>query len=385
MILLALLKLGDEFRRLLWQSDPVGAIDLKQRHVEVHRWFAGRPVYRELKNALYPPASYVILWPLLGWIAVTPARWLWAFTTVVALWWLVRLTVQESGADTTLERVFVALMPLSMNATGVTIGNGQLTVHLLPILVAGLLLLHRGRRGWSGDLLAAVLILVTLVKPSLSVPFFWMVLFVPAGLRPTLLVSLGYIALTLFAASFQESGLWTLLHDWLARSSALAVSGGYANLHIWLAALGLEAWLLRASLLALVVLGLWTYRHRHEDPWLLMGVAALVARFWTYHQLYDDLLILLPMVALFRIAKREQTVAGGDVAAVVLLVITVLAMLLPARLLFLLPPWGLLFTGGHAIVWIVVLIFLLDRARRERSTREGVAAAIHRSAAGQTL
>jgi hypothetical protein len=368
---LALLKLGDEFRRLIWESGRSGAIDLRILHELVYRWFAGRSVYDELITAVHPPGTYAILWPLLGWLAVAPARWLWAATTVAVLGWLAYLTVRESGADTSLERVFAALMLFSMNATGVTIGNGQLIVHLLPVLVAGLLLLQRGRGGWREDLLAAAMLLVTLAKPSVSVPFFWIVLFISGRLRPALFVALGYVALTLFAASFQEPGLGRLLRGWLANSSALAVRGGYANLHVWLFTLGLEQWILPASLLALMALGFWTYRHRHGDFWLLLGVAALVGRFWTYHRLYDDLLILLPMVTLFRIAKRSPSADGGDVVAGVLLAFTILAMLAPARLRYAPWPWYLLFTGGHALVWVAVLIFLLDRARRERDAGVG--------------
>ena len=117
-------------------------------------------------------------------------------TTVAALSWLVRWSLRESKAITPLERVFVALMPLSMYATGATIGNGQLIIHLLPALLFGLLLLHSRPSGWRTDLLAAFLILLTLVKPTVSVPFFWIVLFA-VRVRPAVLVALGYIGLTL--------------------------------------------------------------------------------------------------------------------------------------------------------------------------------------------
>ncbi|MGH7960477.1 MAG: glycosyltransferase 87 family protein, partial [Candidatus Binatia bacterium] len=194
MAIAALVWLTYEFWRLLWPSPPVwrsspsGAVDLRLRHVEVQRWFAGLPVYSVLPSALYPPASYVILGPLLGWLALTPARWLWAVTTLVMLAWLVSLTIRASGAQTRLERVFVAFIPLSMYATGATIGNGQVIVHLLPLLVAGLLMLDDTQCAWREDVIAAVLILLALVKPSISAPFFWIVLFVPGRLRPALLV-----------------------------------------------------------------------------------------------------------------------------------------------------------------------------------------------------
>lgn len=372
MAVAALVWLGYQFWRLLWEStpiwrsSPIGAFDLKLLHNEVHRWLAERPVHSGEEYGVYPPASYVILWPLLGWLAVTPARWLWAATTVAALGWLAYLIVRESGANTRLERVFVALMPLSMYATGATIGNGQLIVHLLPMLVAGLLLLHRGQCGWRKDLLAAALVLVALVKPQVSAPFFWIVLVVSGRLRPVLLVTLGYVALTLFALSFHpELGLSLLLRDRVAITATVA-SHGDADLHVWLATLGLEKWNLPVSLLVLAALGLWTYRHRHGDLWLLMGIAAIIARFWMYHRWYDDLLMLLPMVALFRVAKRGPSADGGDVVASGLLVISMFVMLAPGGWYLFPPPWNMLYVAGQTIVWMVVLIFLFDRARREK-------------------
>ena len=119
----------------------------------------------------------------------------WLCFEAAALSWLVYLIVRESKAITLLERAFVALIPLSMYATGATIGNGQLIIHLLPALLFGLLLLYSRPSGWRTDLSAAFLILLTLVKPSVSVPFFWMLLFA-LRVRPAVLVTLGYVGLT---------------------------------------------------------------------------------------------------------------------------------------------------------------------------------------------
>ena len=38
MSVLALMKLGEEFWRLILDSSSIGAIDLKFRYIEVHRW-----------------------------------------------------------------------------------------------------------------------------------------------------------------------------------------------------------------------------------------------------------------------------------------------------------------------------------------------------------
>jgi hypothetical protein len=363
MVVVALVWLGYESWRLLWQQGYWGAIDLGVYHRFIHGWFAGKPIYAELRNAVHPPATYVILWPFLGWLSVTAARWFWAATTVAMLVWLVRLVVRESKADTPLERVFMMLVPLSMYATGATIGNGQLTIHLLAPLVCGLSLLCSKELRLGKELLGAALFLLALAKPTISAPFFWIVLFNTGRLRAALYVVCGYVGLTLFATSFQESSLPMLFQDWLANPGI--AQRGESNLQAWLGSLGLKEWSLPAALLALAALGLWTYRHRHVDLWLLLGVSAIVARLWTYHRWYDDLLILLPMVALFRIAKAGPS-DGGDVLAGVLFAITLLAMLAPGGLYLFPSPWNTIYMTGQVIIWLAVLFFLLDRAGREK-------------------
>jgi hypothetical protein len=370
MLVAALVWLAYEFWRLLWQPGPLGAIDLRILHSLVDGWFAGRPLYRDVRDAIHPPATYALLWPLLGWLPFAAARWLWAVTTMAALGWLSYIVVQKSQAKTIFERAVAALMPVSMYATGATIGNGQLIVHLLPILVTGIVLLQPRHREWRVDFLAALLILITFVKPSVSLPFFWIVLFIPDSPRPALLVGLGYFALTMLAVSFQQADIMTLIRGWLARSSEIAVTSGQgnvANLHVWLGSIGLDAWILPTSSIVLLALGFWIYCYRDVDLWLLLGVTAYVTRFWTYHRWYDDLLILLPMVALFRIAKQPPACEGADVAAGILLAVTTVAMLAPGGLFLFPPPWNLWYLTGQIIVWIAGLIFLLYQAWQEKN------------------
>jgi len=94
MALLAAAKLTDEMLRLVWRSDATAAIDLGDRHVEVHAWFAGIPVYRALRAPTYPPATHLTLWPLLGWMPLETARWVWAATTGAGRAWLTWLVVR---------------------------------------------------------------------------------------------------------------------------------------------------------------------------------------------------------------------------------------------------------------------------------------------------
>jgi hypothetical protein len=308
MVVAALVWLGYQFWRLLWgeapiwPTSPTGAVDLKLLHRLVHDWFAGRRIYGEL-GAVYPPATYVLLWPLLGWLDIGTARLLWGLTTVIALGAIIYLLVRECGAEGPVERAFVALLPCSIYATGAAIGNGQLIVHLFPLLLAAILLLRREPHGWRADLVASGLMVAAMAKPQIAAPFLWLVLFLPRSLQPALLVGIGYGLLTLFALHFPEATLSEVIYGMRSGSMAFAVTSGHgnaSNLHVWLGMLGLQEWILPASLLVWLVLGFWIHQHRDADVWLLLGVAAIVACFWTYHRWYDDVLLLLPMVALFR-------------------------------------------------------------------------------------
>jgi hypothetical protein len=367
MVTAAVWRLSNELPRLLFAAD--GAFDLQLRHREVHRWFAGLEVYGDPERGDYPPASYVLLWPLLGWLALEPARWLWALTTIAALAWMGALNVREAGASGRAQVLLLALLPFSVYASSATIAMGQIINHTIPALLAGLLLLRREPR-WRTDLLAAALLLAVLVKPTLTAPFFWLVCFVPGRLRPIVLVSTGYIAFSLFAVSFQDGPLTHTLLGWLGETPQ--VRQGHTNIHKWLALAGLRAWMLPASALIMAALAWWVHRHRHVDYWVLIGVSALVAQFFLHHRLYDHLLVMIPMVTLFRLARSAPTRDGSDVTAGVLFGLIWLTLHAPASILATRSAASILMETGQAAVWFAALLFLLDRARRERLDRDTV-------------
>jgi hypothetical protein len=344
-------------------SRPIhpGGLDLRMFHSMVNAWFAGEPVYTGEMGYLYthPPASMVLIWPVYGWHAMETTVIVWTVTAAAGLAWLIHLVVRQSGAETPLEQAFVALVPIAIYPTGAVIGNGQLVLQIFPMLIAGLLLLRGGPDNWRRNLGAAVLILLALAKPIIAAPFFWIVIFAASSLRPALFVVAGYLALTLFAASFQEAGTIELLRQFLARAYVTSVGAGEANVQILLSHMGLKEWAAPASLTILFLLGIWVWRHRRDDLWLLVGVTALVARFWSYHRWYDDLLILLPMVTLFRIAKIGPTSRGMDVAAGLLFGFTLVFMMVPGGLYLLPPPWNNIYSIVQAFIWMADLAFLL--------------------------
>ena len=365
MAVAALCRFGFELWRLLGAPGRSGAIDLQARYGEVRRWFTDCPVYTLRRHAGYPPASYVLLWPLLGWSRWEVARWLWAVLNLGVLVLAVRFLLQQSGADRWRERLFVVLMLLAPYPVPVTLGNGQLGILALTAMVAGIFWLAPGRAaGWRRDLGAAGLLLLALVKPSLTAPFFWVVLFRPGGLRPVLLTAAGYVGLTALAEVFRSQPLVAELAA-LADLNALVVGrAGYAYVPLWLGGLGLLSWSTWASLSLLLALGVWVARNRHGSAWPILGVTAIVGRLATYHGVYDDSLILLALVALFRAAKQVRACGGRDVLAAALLALAFAPLLAPVTMAKMALPWNLIHHALQPLVWVAIMVFLASEATK---------------------
>ena len=117
-----------------------------------------------------------------------------------------------------------------------------------------------------------------------------------------------------------------------------------------------------AAVITTAVLGFWTYRQRHGDMWILLGVTAIVSRLWVHHRSYDDMLVVLPMIALFRITKQGTSRNGDDFAAVILLAVAVMVMFVPAVVLVF-PEWKIPMKTLQSVFRIVLLIFLVYRGK----------------------
>ena len=376
--LMAVVWLGYEFYRFLWQPEYIGAlhvhpgaIDLKLRHYEIHQWFKSE----QLDRGLYPPASYAILWPLLGWLSIAPALYLWASVYILCLACSSFILIKESGATGNVQKTFIGLLPLAIYPTGAAVGNGQLIPILLPAMIMALVLMKKRDMTTGPELLSSGLIIITLAKPSLFAPFFWIILFIPKTIRSALYVIIGYLALTFAACYYQENGLVELITNWIAASSDIAAnpSKGNSNVHLLLAKIHMDHWIIGASLLMCLGLGIWVYFNRHADIWTLAGVTAIISRLWVYHRWYDDLLILLPMVALFKVLKDESVSKRVDLLALLLLTFNLL-LLIPPGGLYLLPSG---FKEAYLVLqmtgWLATLIFLVWKAWMEESlTTEGL-------------
>ena len=144
---------------------------------------------------------------------------------------------------------------------------------------------------------------------------------------------------------------------------------GYANLHTWLQRFKLpRPWNHPGSLLLFSALGLFVYRYRSADPWILLGVAGIVARIWSYHRVYDDVLVLPALFALARLLRRPGLSPAARTFGVSLGLASSVMLLLPASLRLQPSPWDVMFTGTQSILWIVLLAYLAWAASRPEST-----------------
>lgn len=362
MTLLAVTRLSYQFWRLLIDRNPNGAIDLRNIHKWVDLWFAGEP----LKEIIFLPATYVMLWPFAGWLPFEAARWLWAAIYIIALVWLSYISIRGAGIGKKREIIFAVLFLLAIYPTSITIGNGQVILFLLPAVLTAVLTERGSKNGIAGDLVIGLLFLFSSLKIPVTAPFILVSLISGRGFRPLLIAACGYIALTYFAISFRDTGLIETLRIWIEDSSALATDGGYADIHIWLGSLGLKQLILPASLVMISAFSIWLYAFCKIDIWIQLGVAAIVARLWTYHRLYDDLLILVPVLTIFRISRSHQLSRNEGLAADTLLLISWLGLLSPGFFLQLPFPVGTLFRTGQAVIWISLLAFLIYYSYKER-------------------
>lgn len=356
--------------RLLHDIEPWSALDLKYRFTEVSEWFAGNPVYGVVDGAVYPPASHVILWPFMGWLALDGARVIWAITTLGAAFLLAWMLYRHAGVPTLRDRLLLAGLALGTYALQICLFVGQMGMHVGAFAVGGAILLIAWPVSWWRDLLAGSLLACALVKPTLSLPIIVAALIVTGRVRPVGMLIGAYGALTLVAGFFQPDNLFTLFRDWLEVAGwRVPIEDGVPNLHLLMLRLGVDEWMTPASMVLLAFVGAWMWRYRAADPWLLLGIAGLVARFWAHSTLYDDALLLLPALALFRmsfLAEGARHVAAGW-------------FFTAAWIAILTPTWAYYGMGAtvltllhvsQAALWLAVLTFLAWVATDRRTTMD---------------
>lgn len=364
--LAGLLRMGKEIPRYLTRDDGIGANDLDLRYRGAASWMDAPDFYQHVSGNDYPPASFIMFWTAMGWLDWETAKWMWLTTMAAGLLALAWIGVRHSLLSDPLAKLCFALVLLAGYAASTTMLVGQLTIHVLLLLLLFGIRLNDGPRTRNRDLLTAALLVVALVKPSTAAPFFWLALFLPGRFRIAVLVVLGYAAVAAVAAIPRPESVGQLHIEWIQRLRTWPPDGaGYVHLHRLMIGIGLADYRVFGSLLGLALLGAWVYVHRFAGIWPLLGLTAIFSRLWIYHRVYDDLILLIPMIALCRIFQTLRL--EGKSARMP-------AFLLVANGFFLLAPSGILRWDSHfsrayetliGLVWIGTALFLGAVARRQ--------------------
>ncbi|CAN5837419.1 hypothetical protein BH20GEM1_BH20GEM1_17880 [soil metagenome] len=348
-----------EVQRLLFE--PGGPIDLLLYRRLIHEWFQGVEIYGT-PEAVHPPALFLLLWPVYGWLSPEGTRWLYLLTILPVTAVFAAILLREACPMRPADRALLAILIVACYPTAITIGIGQITLYVMLATLAGMLLALRSPPGAARDVLATGLFLIALIKPNLAVPFFWVIAFRPGTARPVALALLAYLAATATSIALHGTALdevLALISRWYSVGEGGYTTTGYGNLHAWLGELELEVWAFPASGLVFALQGAWTWRHRGADPWVLIGVAAIVARVWAYHRVYDDLLLVFPLIALYRLARSDPPARGAGP----LFALGCIALAAPITAIVEHASWTLV------ALWLAQLLFLLRHARVQRGVR----------------
>ncbi len=302
----------------LWGTGFYDGLDAAALYRLTRAWFAAEPLYSTYhRGANYPPATWFMLWPAFGGNDFGTARTIWALATLVAIATLAIMCAWYTDVRNQWARACLFLAPFSMPAVAHVLQVGQTTMVALSLAVAAVVLARGLPPSWARDTAAALLFVLALVKPSCTVPLFWVFFFTVGGVRPAILVVVGYLLVTAASASFQPEPLLTQIAAWLARSERM-YARGYGSLPNLAYALHMPELAGPLALAALLALGAWVWHYRHVNIWTLMAVAAIVARLWIYHRLYDDALLMLAIVAVVLQAVNSDVSTRRRQAAAVL-------------------------------------------------------------------
>ncbi len=332
-----------------------GAVDLHHRRSELSAWFLPGGFG---DGPIYPPATLFLLRPLVLSPPFAVARWLWALLNLGCLLGLTREAIRLSRAPTRGARALAVLTVLSAYATGASLGNGQLNLIVLCALCAAWRLADVEERGLARDFAVGALLVIALLKPSLSGP---------------LVCALPLLGA--WRAGFLGAGLYGLCTAgaYLLRDPGRTYDAGTITAHVAFRATeytghGVSLYFVLAlSLLALS--WLWVWMHRDGDRWRLFALVAMLTHGMMGRYWFDDVLMLFATLLLLReLYTRPFQHRGTRLAALLACALFGLALAPGGR--YLLPAsWGFHHLLVQQLVWMAAALFLLVRTRQRPGLR----------------
>lgn len=284
---------------LIWGATPASAIDLRNRDHEHELFVRGENPF-DVFDASQPPWGYP-----LGLVLTLPewpeVRVYFAVINALALaflmWWAYR---EPRGAPLHVRLLLMAaVMAFGGSCTATEVGQVSIIV---TALLAGALVCDRARR----DYLCGLLLALSLIKPTISVPFA-VALLVTGRHRAALAAAAYGVGASAFTWAVTGADSLQMLQQ-MAASAAKYVGDGTLGIMDMLAGFGIVSAAqvaLTPIIVAVPAMALMTLS-RHSLT-LAFAVAAVWGRLWTYHKSYDDVMLIFLLVPLGVLAFKAQS------------------------------------------------------------------------------
>jgi hypothetical protein len=245
---------------------------------------------------------------------------------------------------------------LAMGSNSFTLGAGQYGL-VVNAMIAGMALCLTAERPVGAGMLYGL----SLVKPSISAPFFFVLM--DRQRKSAIMVTVVYIATASLAIwAITGTDPMTMLIQMLdcRRAGGLTGMGDRGAVAIALL-LGISEQIVLTvtAITGLVVSFLVMRAFRQSHLIILLGTASVLGHLWTVHRVHDDVMMAFLLIASGHLALRESSLPNNIVFALV------------AISLWLPPSVSAITYIGYSqlLIWIFSLVYLLVRERHEALRR----------------
>ena len=271
----------------------------------------------------YPPAAALLFAPF-AWLAMRPEQGIWAVGSLIALWYVIRLSQRRYApprvADSVLVGLGVFVLVAHSNPLRVGMELGQINVFLALLILADFCgVFRRLPRGSLIGIAAAL---------KLTPAFLIVYLLVVRRYRTAAVAASTFVLVSLVATAFAPSASWRYwMHGYFAdahRTGDLSYISNQSLNGLFVRLMGGPSqaralWLVSAAATAVFVL--WLARRAHaERPWLgeaiaMSGMLLVSPVSWVHHWIIVLPLLLAAFRCAFETSGRIRTALLGATSA----------------------------------------------------------------------
>lgn len=303
---------------LVLGPDDSDAVDLFHRTQEQGFFEQGKNPHDYMTGS-QPPWGYPVGW-LLTWPKWPAVRIYFAVINIVAQA-VIAAWVWRFSQLARLEKACLILSLLAFGGSCTATEVGQISIVVTALLVGALWCDTAGKSSGCGLLVA-----LSLVKPTISLPFVAAILMTRRWIALQVLV-VYCAAATTFCWVVTQTTPWHMLRQ-LAEKAADYIDHGTIGLVDVLKACGIPpAQITLLTPLLVVLPSLLCMLLCRKSLLISFAIAAVGGRLWTYHKSYDDIMLLFLLFPLGWLACRRRSISP---ALILFLLIGILAWL-PGR------------------------------------------------------